>query len=220
MTVGDTRPGTPRKKTRERIIEAARELMSEKDILEVSISEITRRAGTNIASVSYHFGGREGLMVSLARADADFAIGELDKLVAAQMSPPDKIALHVAGIVRAYYRRPYLHRLLHKLIREGSREAATLVTGFFTRPVAEARRKIIRQGIEQGLFREVEPDLVGYAIEGACGHIYTSAASRSAVLGTGVLDEALVDRFARSTAELVVHGLLAPGVERDASGGS
>ena len=204
-----------RGRTRERIIEAARELMIEKDILEVSISEITRRAGTNIASVSYHFGGREGLMVSIARSDAEFAIGELDKLIASSMSPPDKIAHHVAGIVRAYYRRPYLHRLLHKLIREGSREAATLVTGFFSRPVADARRTIIQQGIAQGLFREVEPELVGYAIEGACGHIFTSAASRDALLGTGVLDEALVERFAHSTAELIVHGLLAPGVNRE-----
>lgn len=203
--------------TRAKIIAAARELMCEKDVLEVSISEITQRAGCNIAAVSYHFGGREGLMVSIARDDAEFAVDQLDRLLAADMSPPDKIAHHVAGIVRAYYRRPYLHRLLHKLIREGSSEAATLVTGFFTRPVAEARRTIIAQGVDEDVFRAVDPNLVGYAIEGACAHIFTSAASRRALLGTGELDEALVERFAASTAELVVRGLLVPGAAWQAS---
>ena len=200
--------------TRQKIIDAARKLMVEQDSLEISISEITRKAGTNIASVSYHFGGREGLMVSIARADADFAIGELDKLLASGMSPPDKIAHHVTGMVRAYFRRPYLHRLLQKLIREGSREAATLVTGFFSIPVADARRTIIEEGVAQGLFRPVDTNLVGYAIEGACANIFTSAASRRALLGSGELDQALVERFAASTAELVVRGLLAPGVDR------
>ena len=52
--------------TRERLIEAARELMIEHGILEVSLSEITQRAGVNVALVSYHFGGREGLMLSIA----------------------------------------------------------------------------------------------------------------------------------------------------------
>ena len=205
---------SPRNRTRDKIIAAARKLMSEKDILEVSISEITRQAGTNIASVSYHFGGREGLMVSIARDDAAHALEALDRLIAADMSPPDKIAHHVAAMVRAFHERPYLHRLLHKLLREGSRETTAVVTDFFSRPVADARRRIIEEGVAQGLFRSVEPELVGYAIEGACGHIFNSPASRSAVFGEGTLDPVMVERYANSTAELIVRGLLAPGVER------
>lgn len=195
--------------TRKRIIDAARELMIEHGILEVSIADITQRADVNVALVSYHFGGREGLMLSIAREDASLAMANLAKLQAVELSSAEKIRSHVTGIVQAYYKRPYLNRLLQKLIREGSQEAAEEVSAFFVRPVSEARTAIIAQGIESGEFRAVDPKLVGYALEGACAQIFTSSASRAAVLGDGKLDQELVSRYAKSTADLIVNGLLA-----------
>jgi AcrR family transcriptional regulator len=196
--------------TRERIIEAARELMIEFGVLEVSVADITQRAGVNVALVSYHFGGREGLMLSIAREDAKLALSDLTRLCAADLPPAEKIRHHVTGVIHAYYKRPYLNRLLQKLIREGSLEAAEEVGEFFVRPVAEARSAIIAEGIASGVFRPVDARLVGYALEGACAQIFTSAASRQAVLGRGDLDRDLIDRYARSTSDLIVNGLLAP----------
>lgn len=196
-------------KTRERIIEAARALMIEHDHLEISIAEITERAQANIAAVSYHFGGREGLMVSIARADAEALIAKLERLLAAPMGPAEKLHTHVVGVIRAYQTRPYLHRLLHKLLREGSSETAALVGGFFVEPVYAARRAILQDGMARGEFREVDPWLVAHALEGACAQIFTSAASRAVVLGIDRLDEELVERFGRSTADLIVRGVLA-----------
>lgn len=194
--------------TRKRIIEAARELIIEHGVLEVSVADITQRAGVNIALVSYHFGGREGLMLSVAREDAMLALANLARLQAADLSPTEKIRHHVTGIIHAYYKRPYLNRLLQKLIREGSREAAEEVSAFFVRPVADARNAIIAEGIASGEFRAVDSGLIGYALEGACAQIFTSSASRQAVLGDGTLDLDLVNRYAASTSELIVRGLL------------
>lgn len=201
--------------TRLRLIEAARSLMIEHGVLEVSIAEITQRAGVNIALVSYHFGGREGLMLSVAREDAKLALANLERLKAADLTPAEKIRHHVIGIIQAYYKRPYLNRLLQKLIREGSREASEEVSAFFVRPVALARSSIIAEGISAGQFRKVDAGLIGYALEGACAQIFTSAASRAAVLGNGNLDQPLVDRYARSTADLIVNGLLVNPPARD-----
>jgi AcrR family transcriptional regulator len=195
-------------RTRERLIEAARELMIEHGVLEVSVADITQRAGVNVALVSYHFGGREGLMLAVARQDAALALSNLARLRAADLSPADKVRHHVTGIIHAYLKRPYLNRLLQKLIREGSAEAAEEVSDFFVRPVAEARSGIIQQGVEDGSFREVDPRLIGYALEGACAQIFTSSASRQAVLGDGALTHELVDAYAASTAELIVGGLM------------
>jgi TetR/AcrR family transcriptional regulator len=195
-------------RTRERLIESARELMIEHGVLEVSVADITQRAGVNVALVSYHFGGREGLMLSVAREDATLALANLARLGAADLSPADKVRHHVTGIIQAYFERPYLNRLLQKLIREGSPEAAEEVSDFFVRPVAEARSEIIQQGIKDGSFRDVDPRLIGYALEGACAQIFTSSASRKAVLGDGALTRELVDAYAASTAELIVGGLM------------
>jgi hypothetical protein len=116
---------------------------------------------------------------------------------------------HVAGIVAAHFRRPYLNRLLQKLLREGSPGAANKVGESFVRPVFEARKRILEAGMAAGEFRQVEPELIGFAIDGACAQVFSSAASRRTVLGDGALSLDLMQRYAKSTADLIVEGLRA-----------
>lgn len=51
--------------TKLRLLEAAGEVFSEKGYRQGTIREICARAGTNLASVNYHFGGKEGLYQAL-----------------------------------------------------------------------------------------------------------------------------------------------------------
>ena len=48
--------------TRKRLLDAAESLFAEKGIAASSVRAITREAGVNLASVSYHFGSKEGLV--------------------------------------------------------------------------------------------------------------------------------------------------------------
>ncbi len=48
--------------TREQILSAAWDLFAERGFEDVSVRDITQAAGVNLASVSYHFGGKEGLI--------------------------------------------------------------------------------------------------------------------------------------------------------------
>lgn len=48
--------------TREQILKAAWDLFAEKGFEDVSVRDVTNAAGVNLASVSYHFGGKEGLI--------------------------------------------------------------------------------------------------------------------------------------------------------------
>ena len=59
--------------TREAIIEAAMRGFGEKGFAATGIREIAALAGTNVASISYHFGGKEGLRAACAEhiVDAD-----------------------------------------------------------------------------------------------------------------------------------------------------
>ena len=195
--------------TRDRLIDAARALMTERGVLEVSIAEITQRAEANVALVSYHFNGREGLMLAVAEADATLTLADLDRLVAADLSASDTIRRHITAIIRVYGQRPYLNRLLQKLLREGTHEVARHVADLFSRPIAIARRQIINAGIAAGEFRVVEPDLVSIAIDGACAQIFTSPEAREAVLGDSRMSDGLLERYAASTAELIIAGLMA-----------
>ena len=48
--------------TREQILNAAWDLFAERGFEDVSVRDVTNAAGVNLASVSYHFGGKEGLI--------------------------------------------------------------------------------------------------------------------------------------------------------------
>jgi TetR/AcrR family transcriptional regulator len=58
-------------KTREHLLEAARELFSAKGFHGVSVKEICKQAKCNISLVSYHYGGKEGLYKSCIEAPAE-----------------------------------------------------------------------------------------------------------------------------------------------------
>lgn len=191
------------------LIAAARELMIERGILEVSLAEIARRAGVNVALVSYHFGGREGLMLAVAKADAHSALSNLSRLLESERTPTEKMWQHIAALVMAHLKRPYLNRLLQKLLREGSPTAAEQIGETFMRPVFEARKRILADGIASGEFRKVEPGLVGFAVDGACTQIFSSPASRLTILGDGALSVELAQSYAKLTADIIVQGLLA-----------
>lgn len=204
IEVADDQPATAR-----RIVEAARSLMIEHGLLEVSLADISERAGTNVALVSYYFGNREGLMVAIVEGDAQRAAGHLERLLASEMSPSEKLLIHIKRIIEAYFERPYLSRLLQKLLREASPAASTKVGSSFVQPVVAARRAIIGEGIACGEFRPVDPDLVSFAIDGACAHLFSSKQSRQTTLGDGMLHRDLIDRYAATVSDLVLRGLLA-----------
>jgi AcrR family transcriptional regulator len=48
-----------------RLVEAAEKLFAEKGFEAVSVRDITKEAGANVAAVNYHFGSRDGLVVAV-----------------------------------------------------------------------------------------------------------------------------------------------------------
>lgn len=203
--------GKRRQTTAQRIIEATRELMTEQGLLDVPLSEISQRAGTNVALVSYYFGNREGLMLALAESDSQRSLAGLERLLAADLSPTAKLEIHLRGMIETYYERPYLHRLLQKLIREGSPEVSSTIGQYFQGPVAAARRTILEQGVEAGEFRDFDLSLVNFALDGACAHLFSSVEARRVVLGTdGALDRDLIARYVTTVTRLVLGGLAVP----------
>ena len=54
--------------TRERILVSSRKLFAEKGFDMTSVRDITSDAGCNVASVNYHFGGKENLYLETFRS--------------------------------------------------------------------------------------------------------------------------------------------------------
>jgi AcrR family transcriptional regulator len=117
MRSANTRDSAPGALTRERILDAAREMFAQRGVAGVSLRELTQKAGVNLAAVHYHFGSKEGVLAELfARSSKYIVKWRLDLL--------EKVRRHPDG-------RPYLEDVLESFLRPslqlGRRQNASFV---------------------------------------------------------------------------------------------
>ena len=207
---GKARAAPQRPAARELLLEAASAVMSERQTIDVPLSDIAARAEVNVALVSYYFGGKDGLLLALAKRDAAKALGDLDRLLSLNISPAEKLRRHLAGVIRTFFRYPYLYRLLAALMRDSSEENAREITTFFAAPLARTAKEVMEAGIADGTIRPVDPDLFYMAALGTCEQIFANRSILKFVHGVEEIDEALQRRYAAVVLEVLMHGYLAP----------
>jgi len=83
QTIDRKEPAEPT--TPERLLDAAERLFAEKGYGSTSVRDITNLAGTNLASVNYHFGGKQNLYASvfqrMLKVLRDHRIAGLEKVI-------------------------------------------------------------------------------------------------------------------------------------------
>ncbi len=129
--------------TREAILDAALRGFGERGFAATSVREIAAAAGSNIASISYHFGGKEGLRAAcakhiVARMGLVLEAARTGKAVPAD---PEAGEAALAGLVR---------RMVRFLLIEPD---GRLVAGFMLREMAQPSSAL--DTIYEGLFEGV-----------------------------------------------------------------
>lgn len=194
--------------TAEKLLAAASDLMIERNSLEISLSEIAQRSGVNSALVKYHFGNKEGLLLALLARDARSEIANLDYLLAQPISPSAKLKLHIAGIIKAYRRFPYMNRLIHLLLHASSAQAAAEVSDFFVRPLFEFQRKLLEAGVAAGEFRAVDPVHFYTCLIGACDHLFFGRPAVSRAVGVGAITDGECRDYIAFITDLIFNGVV------------
>ena len=194
--------------TAEKLVVAASELMIERSSIEVSLSDIAQKSGVNAALVKYHFGNKDGLLLALLARDAATEMQHLEYLLAQPITPTAKLRLHVAGIIRAYHRFPYMNRLIHYLLHESSGESADHVSKFFVAPLLDFHRRLLAQGIKAGEFRKIDPVLFYTSLIGACDHLFFGRHAMSRATGIGPVTEEVCRDYIRHMEAMVCNGML------------
>jgi AcrR family transcriptional regulator len=196
--------------TADKLLVAASELMIERSSIEVSLSDIAQKSGVNAALVKYHFGNKDGLLLALLARDAATEVSNLEYLLAQPITPTAKLKLHVAGIIRAYHRFPYMNRLIHYLLHESSAKAADEVSKFFVAPLLDFHRRLLSQGIKTGEFRKIDPVLFYTSLIGACDHLFFGRHAMSRAIGVGPVTEEVCRDYIRHMEALICGGMLKP----------
>jgi AcrR family transcriptional regulator len=97
----------PAVSTKDRILDAAERLFADAGYDGVSLRQITRAAGVELALANYHFGPKSELFVAVVRRRAEELNRERMTLIAALPEPPT-----VEGLIDAFG-RPFMEKSLH-----------------------------------------------------------------------------------------------------------
>ncbi|CAG0983381.1 HTH-type transcriptional regulator AcrR [Myxococcaceae bacterium] len=148
--------------SRERILDAAIELISERGYSATSVDALCRRAGIVKTALYWHFGSKEGLLAAVIDRVASEWIDEIERSVYRVGEPVERLTRAVRGMRTLVEERPELLRLLLAVLFERA-EGDTESRAALRRTFVRARRAIV-DAIESSAPGVREPDLIAHTI--------------------------------------------------------
>jgi AcrR family transcriptional regulator len=192
---------------RERLLDTAGRLMSDRHSIDVSLSEIAGHSGLNSALVKYYFGNKNGLLLALVEREAAAALQGFKELLRQDLAPSEKLRRHIAGIINNFFRTPYLNRLLHSLLDDRNSRSARQVSRIFVQPLMELQRELLMQGMRSGELKPVDPLLFYVSVLGACDHLFNARYAVRSLAGAAETDDGIRDRYIAHVCDIFIHGL-------------
>jgi AcrR family transcriptional regulator len=182
---------------RDAVCEAALELFAEKGIEATTTREIAERAGAAEGTLYRHFSGKEALARSLYQRCADQLREHLVAASGTATAPAARLEALVRGIFAFFAERPTSCTYLLTTQRPDPGESTDEASPPPLVPFAE----VLRDGIEQGRFRDVPVSLTA-------GWILAMVQRTVRFLKAGTLgmdEQAAIDRTVDAALRLVEH---------------
>ena len=180
---------------RDRLFDAARQLIGEVGYTGMSHADLTAEVGIGRTTFYEHFSSKEDLLVQMVRRDLPPLVAELVETIDASLPADDRL-LELARLMVEFVGTDHIGLILHTEVPHLSTQAQDQISEAHT-GLSMTFASTYRDGVESGIFRLVPPRLAGRMMEQM---IMTG--------GKAVMDAdepaQEVGEIARYTAELVV----------------
>lgn len=151
--------------TRRAIFQAAADLFSRRGFDGVTIGDIAKDAGVNRAMLYYHFRDKLALYREIVCAMLDEAGARVLPIADQPSTPTEKLHRFIAGFVSLADTHPYFPPLMLREIAEGALHFDAEILARM-RAVFLAFARVLAEGQQAGLFREVNPVLAYMSVLG------------------------------------------------------
>jgi AcrR family transcriptional regulator len=145
-------------------------LFAERGFDGTPIREIAQQAGSTKALIYHYYRNKEDLYLSLLEAAVSEVVTQVEK-IAASGDPPDHKIRGVVEVFLEFYRvHPQRFQMVQRAIDEHSTAATTLAERWFSRAHL-ALQSIAAEGIKQGTFKLLLPQIVPFVVIGLIIHV-------------------------------------------------
>ncbi len=169
---------------REKIILSATELFSIQGFEGTSVRQIATDAEVNVAMINYYFGSKEKLFESVVEYRAAFLKGVFQDLIEnTKLTPIEKIDIIIDQTIERKFSNSKFHHLLHReLSLEHRPQMRDAISDILLKNMVSVK-KIIQNGINDGVFKPVDIELTLTTILGTIHYLLTSDTMCRKILG-------------------------------------
>ncbi len=199
---------------RQRILQAAAEVFSERGFSGAGVDEIARRAGVNKAMLYYHVGDKRQLYGEVVLEFLAEVHRQVQEGLGRAATPVEKLAAIHRAILDLALERPDYPRIM---LRELSLGGANLPPEAFRQMVAlfATTRQVVEEGMAAGLFRAVEPVIAHILLIGSVVFFANALRLRERLGSAGAQLPGLetAPQAAAQITDILLYGLAVPRLE-------
>lgn len=151
--------------TRQKILQTAGELFSQKGYSAISMREIAMACDLSKPAIYHHFASKEHLYMEVLQREVDRFLQALDEAAAQPGTTTERLQAVVRRYLNLLRQKLSLLRLVLRdvgMVEEHLQEALFQRRGSLIRPI----RQLLEEGVERGEFRPVNPTLAALSLMG------------------------------------------------------
>ncbi len=194
--------------TRERILNAARDLFGERGVDATSIREIARTAGVNLGMIHYFFKTKDNLVDAVLERYFGNVAEALDSVPAAG-TPREKLAAAIRAIISYIQDNQSLVRIV---MREYSLQTPRIrqIGARFLGPNFVRLAMIVSEGVGGGRFKPLDVRFLSMATLGMMVHPFMVRPLLAQVIPLDFTSKEFAERLATTVETVLFEGIEAP----------
>jgi len=149
-----------------RILETAQELFAARGFDGVSVRDIADQAQVNVAMINYYFGNKDGLYLGIVENYIEEMTGALQNALSNNDDPRVRLRAFINCYTDFLFARPKAAQLILQVEGHDGEFLGRLVKKYLASTQAQLV-EILNQGIKEGFFRPVDPNLTFISLMGS-----------------------------------------------------